>query len=105
MEVQIADNHLVMPHGLTPVFLQSLDGRMIAHVTRWTTAAEYDQRRYDLYPLGNAWRFTVPLNVDGEGQTNQDWYSNFGMPTMEGMKGRRGELLVRRRVVDGLAGG
>jgi len=73
---------------------------MIAHVKAWTAAKEYDQNRYDLYPLGNARRLIVPLKVDGEEQMNQDWYVNFGKPTKEAMKDGRGELLVRQLVVD-----
>jgi hypothetical protein len=97
IEAQIVDDHLVIPHGMTPVYLHSLNGQLIAHVEGWTAAKEYDLNRYDLYPLSNARHFIVSLRFGG-GQVNQDWRDNFGEPTKEAMKDGSGELMIRERV-------
>jgi len=96
IEARIVNDHLVIPHGMTPIYLHSINGQMIAHVEGWTEASEYDQNWYDLYRLDNARNFIMSITSNGE-QTNQDWYGSFGEPTKEAMKDTRGELVIRER--------
>jgi hypothetical protein len=95
IETQIVEGHLAVPHGMTPIYLHVVDGRMIAHVEGWTVKKEYDHNRFDLYPLNNARLFSVRLKVNGE-NVDQDWYDSFGEPTKEAMK-FNGEWDIRER--------
>jgi hypothetical protein len=97
IEARVVDDHVVIPHGMTPIYLHSLNSQMIAHVAGWTAAREYDLNRYDLYPLANARHFIVSLKSNGE-QINQNWYDSFGEATKEAMEDGSGELVIRERV-------
>lgn len=97
IEGRIVDNHLVVPHGMTPIYLHQLDGKMIAHVKGWTAAGEYDRNSFYLYPLDRARHFKVSLTSNGE-VVNQDWYDDFGEPTKEAMTDGCDELVIRERV-------
>ena len=105
IEVQVVDNagkdiyadttdiplNVVIPQGMTPIYVHSLAGQWIAHVTGWTTARQYDSNKCDLYPLTNK----NPIVID---HITQAWYHSFGEPAKEGMKDASGNLHVRERV-------
>ena len=95
IEAHIVRGNLAIPHGMKPIYLQNLDGKMIAHVEGWTAEREYDHNYFDLYPMGQARRFIVRLTVNGE-KSDREWYDGFGEPTKEAMKSN-GEWTVRER--------
>jgi|SRR5450759_5178318 hypothetical protein len=97
LETRVVDGHLVIPHGMTPIYVHCLNGQTIAHVKGWTATSEYDRNWYDLYTLDQARHFIVSLMSSGEA-LNQDWYDNFGEPTKEAMKDGSGALVIRERV-------
>lgn len=98
IEAPIEQGYVVIPHDMKPVYLHTLDRRMIAYVEGWTPAGEYDQNRYDLYRLDSARHFVLFSNLNGEPPRNEDWYADFGVPAKEAMKDGRGRLVIRERV-------
>jgi hypothetical protein len=97
IEPQIVDHHIVIPHGMTPIFLHWFQGKPTAYVEGWTVAKEYNPNSYDLYPLNNAHHFILSTKSNGE-QLDQDWYANFGESTKEAMKDGSGNLVIRARL-------
>jgi hypothetical protein len=97
IEGRIDNGHLVIPHGMTPIYLQSVNGKMIAYVDGWTAQKEYDQNSYDLYPLDKATHFVQPFKVNDE-SADQDWHRDFGAPTKTARRDVSGVLDVLDRV-------
>jgi hypothetical protein len=95
IEPQIRDGYVLIPKGMTPVYLHELGDRTIAYVEDWTAEREYDANRFDLYLLTNARQFVVSL-TDRAAASRQDqrWYDDFGEPTKEAIK-INGELTIR----------
>jgi hypothetical protein len=85
MEGRIVDGHVVIPRGMTPKYVQSLNGKMITYVHGWAAAGEYDQNSFDLYPLGTAHHLRFKVNGESE---DQDWYQDFGAQLK-----RQGEMM------------
>ena len=54
IKAPIKECYVVIPHGMKPIYLHTLNGQTIAYVKGWTAARKYDQNWYDLYLLGNA---------------------------------------------------
>jgi hypothetical protein len=43
IETPTKEGYVVIPHGMKPTYLHTLNGQMIAYVEGWTAAREYDQ--------------------------------------------------------------
>jgi hypothetical protein len=69
---------------------------MLVEVEGWTVKKEFDERHFELYPLRDARRFTVPGKINDE-PGEQEWYDTFVEPTKEAMR-LDGKWDVRDRV-------
>lgn len=100
IHVEIVEEHVAVPRGLTPIYVHKIAGdRIIAHARDWSAETEYDQNLFDLYPLSEARSFVVQINSDTSGdQVKSDWYDSFGTATKEGLKSPTGEWAIRERV-------
>ncbi len=95
IDANIRDGYLLVPHGMTPVFLHEYDGRKLVHVSGYDPKNEYDSHLFDLYPLDRCTRSILVMGRDGQSE-EQEWCSNFGEPTKEALV-TGGELTIRDR--------
>jgi len=96
IEVKLHEGHVVVPTGMTLVYLHDEGNRRLAYVEHWTASGEYDATDFDLYNLSTARRFTVCLTQEGEAET-QTWYGDFGKYTKEAHKGPDGFICRERQ--------
>jgi hypothetical protein len=89
IEAKIDEDHVVIPKGMTLVFLQKDGDRFLAWVHGWTSAGEYDATDYDLYSLENAHAFTISCKMNGEPEEQRFWF-DFKQHTKEPTKGLTG---------------
>ena len=87
---------VVIPKGMTPIFLRDAETRLLAYVEWWTPAGEFKTTYFDLYPLDRATKFILPFKVNDVSE-DQTWYSAFGGYTKEAFEGPEG-LKIRDRV-------
>lgn len=93
IDPQIRDGYLMIPKGMTPIYLHHLRGdRMIAYVEGWKPELEFAGQKFDLYLLSDARQFIVPLAHNGSTE-NQRWYDTFGKPAKEATL-INGELVI-----------
>src|ERR1035437_895631 len=98
IKAPIKEGYVVIPHGMKPIYLHTLNGQVIAYVKGWTAPREYDQNWYDLYLLGDARHFVLVSKLNNEAPTNEDWFADFGEASKEAMKDGSGSLVIRERV-------
>jgi hypothetical protein len=92
IEAKIKDGNLAIPSGMVPKHAHpEMDGRWIVHVTGWTGAGEFDNDRFDLYPIAHLPRVTITVASCPFDKHDEDWYS-FGKPTKKAIK-VNGELI------------
>src|SRR5260370_20371175 len=92
IEARMKDGHLVIPSGMVPKHAHMYGTRWIVHVERWTGAGEFDNTRFDLYPITELPRVTITVGTCGLGRHDEQWYG-FGTPTKKAMT-VNGELIV-----------
>src|ERR1700686_5013011 len=92
MKPEIVDGYLVVPVGMTPVYLHFLKDRWIVYVEGWTPEGEFNASGFNAYPLAAAREFTVSVSggLDDYVQSGTRWYDSFGKPTKEAMKNSSG---------------
>ncbi len=66
IETKIHEGYVVIPVGMTLVFLYDAGDRYLAYVQGWTAAGEYDATYFDLYSLQTATQFIVPFKKEGQ---------------------------------------
>ncbi len=90
----IREEHLLIPTGMTPIYLHLGTPGPVAYVEGWTPQKEYENNTYNLYPLKLARRFIVPLKINGEAE-NQMWYDSLQGPAMQALKQPDGHFVLR----------
>lgn len=95
----VGSGDVVIPSGMTPMFMHSVGGRLVVHVKGWTARGAYEGNTYDLYPLDSLEHIALTLKHEGSSEI-QDWYLGFGKPTKIARRGPNSELTIRDRVAD-----
>jgi hypothetical protein len=93
IEAQLKDGHLVIPSGMVPKHAhQNSDQSWIVHVEGWTGAGEFDNPKFNLYPIAELPYVTITVGECGLGRHDEQWYS-FGKPTKSAIKGDDGLIV------------
>jgi hypothetical protein len=91
INAMIADDHVAIPHGMVPVYMHSVNGRMMVYVKNWSAEKEDEANEWDLYPVRTLRRisqtqfdggllFSLTLERYDE-DVKQDWFDGFSNPT------------------------
>ncbi|MBI2687020.1 MAG: hypothetical protein HYX27_11955 [Acidobacteria bacterium] len=87
------EKYVVIPHGMTPKLFHKTQGKPIAYVEGWTSAGEFEQSYFNLYPLEEERQMHIHFKAS-DGTDEILIFYGFGEPTHQALRAN-GTLHVR----------